>query len=255
MRFITTSLRKLVDNFSEVIHKVKRKECRCSFKYESVKNNFMECKCLSCNKYYQEKLNEELKKKSEDTFRFFDNDINKFMLLLRKVVYPYDHMNEWERFNEIDLPEKEKLYNRLNMEDIAELDYVNVKRVYKDLEMKNFGEYHDSYLKSDVLFLADVFENIRKMCLEIYELYPAKFISVPDLAWQAALKKAQVKSDLIADIYMLLMIKKGIRGRICNAAHHYAKANNKYMQDYDENKQSSCLNYQDVNNFQSWAMS
>ena len=126
MRFITTSLRKLVDNFSEVIHKVKRKECRCSFKYESVKNNFMECKCLSCNKYYQEKLNEELKKKSEDTFRFFNNDINKFMLLLRKVVYPYDHMNEWERFNEIDLPEKEKLYNRLNMEDIAELDYVNV---------------------------------------------------------------------------------------------------------------------------------
>ena len=81
------------------------------------------------------------------------------------------------------------------------------------------------------------------------------FQSLPDLAWQAALEKAQVKSDLITDIYMLLIIKKGIRGRICNAAHHYGKANNKYMQDYDENKQSSYLNYQDVNNFQSWAMS
>ena len=115
--------------------------------------------------------------------------------------------------------------------------------MYKDLEMKNFGEYDDSYLKSDVLFLAAVFENVRKMCLEIYELYPAKFISVPELAWQAALKKTQVKSDLITDIYMLLMIEKSIRGRICNAAHHYTKANNKYMQDYDENKQSSYLNY------------
>ena len=125
------------------------------------------------------------------------------MLLLRKGVYPYDHMNEWERFKEIALPKREKLYNRLNIEDITEVDYVHAKKVYKDFEIKNLGEYRDLYLKSNVLLLADVFENFRKTVLEIYELDPAKFISTPSLVWKTALKKTQVKLDLITDIYML----------------------------------------------------
>ena len=125
------------------------------------------------------------------------------MLLLRKGVYPYDHTNEWERFKEIALPKKEKLYNRLNIEDITEVDYVHAKRVYKDFEIKNLGEYRDLYLKSNVLLLADVFENFRKTVLEIYELDPAKFISTPSLVWKTALKKTQVKLDLITDIDML----------------------------------------------------
>ena len=125
------------------------------------------------------------------------------MLLLRKSVYPYDHMNEWERFKEIALPKREKLYNRLNIEDITEVDYVYAKKVYKDFENKNLGEYRDLYLKSNVLLLADVFENFRKTVLEIYELDPAKFISTPSLVWKTALKKTQVKLDLITDIDML----------------------------------------------------
>ena len=125
------------------------------------------------------------------------------MLLLRKGVYPYDHTNEWERFKEIALPKKEKLYNRLNIEDITEVDYVHAKKVYKDFEIKNLGEYRDLYLKSNVLLLADVFENFRKTVLEIYELDPAKFISTPSLVWKTALKKTQVKLDLITDIDML----------------------------------------------------
>ena len=125
------------------------------------------------------------------------------MLLLRKGVYPYDHTNEWERFKEIALPKKEKLYNQLNIEDITEVDYVHAKRVYKDFEIKNLGEYRDLYLKSNVLLLADVFENFRKTVLEIYELDPAKFISTPSLVWKTALKKTQVKLDLITDIDML----------------------------------------------------
>ena len=92
------------------------------------------------------------------------------------------------------------------------------------------------------------------MCLEIYELDPIKFFSAPDLAWQAALKKIQVELDLLTDIDMHLMIKKVIRGEICNTIHH-AKANNKYMSDCDENKESSYLNYWDVNNLYGWAMS
>ena len=96
------------------------------------------------------------------------------------------------------------------------------------------------YFRSDVLLLADVFENFPKMCLEIYKLDPIKFISVPGLVWQAALKKKQVELDLLTDVEMLLMIEKVIRGGICNAIHRYAKASNKYMSDYkDENKKSS----------------
>ena len=86
------------------------------------------------------------------------------------------------------------------------------KRVFKDFEIKNLGEYHDLYLKSDTLLLADVFENFSKMCLNIYQLDPAKFLSAPGLAWQAALKKTVVKLELLTDIDMLLMVEKGIRG-------------------------------------------
>ena len=86
------------------------------------------------------------------------------------------------------------------------------KRVFKDFEIKNLGEYHDLYLKSDTLLLADVFENFSKMCLNIYQLDPAKFLSAPGLAWQAALKKTAVKLELLTDIDMLLMVEKGIRG-------------------------------------------
>ena len=96
-------------------------------------------------------------------------------------------MNDWENFNEASLPEKEDFYNHLNMEDITNGDYTHAKRVCKDFEIKNLGEYHDLYVQSDTLLLADVFENFRSMCLEIYELDPSKFLSAPGLAWQAAL--------------------------------------------------------------------
>ena len=103
-------------------------------------------------------------------------------MLPRKAVYAYDYMNDWERFNEIALPEKEKLYSNLNMEDITDVDYACAKKIYKNPEMKILGEYHDLYLRSDVLLVADVFEDFRKMCLETFELGPAKFISAPVLA-------------------------------------------------------------------------
>ena len=111
------------------------------------------------------------------------------------------------------------------------------------------------YVESETLLLADVFENFINMCLEIYELDPAKILSAPVLAWQVALKKTKVKIDLLTDIDILLMVEKGIRGGICNAIYWYAKANNKYMNDYDENKESSHINYWDVNNLYGWAMS
>ena len=94
------------------------------------------------------------------------------------------------------------------------------------------------YLNSDTLLLADVFENFTKICLKIYHLDPVKFLSAPELAWQAALKKTEVKLELLTDIDMLLMVEKGIRRGICHAIHRYAKTNNKYMKDYDKHRES-----------------
>ena len=163
-------------------------------------------------------------------------------------------MDDWEKFNETILSEKEEFHSNLNMENITDAYYNHEKRVYTDLEIKTFGEYHDLYLKSDTLLLADIFENFRKMYLIIYELDLVKFLSVPGLAWQAALKKTEVKLELLTDIDMLLMVEKGIRGGICHAAHWYAKANNKHVKDYNKNKESY-LNYWDVNDLYEWAMS
>ena len=116
------------------------------------------------------------------------------------------------------------------------------------LEIKNRGEYHDLYVQSDTLLLSDVFENFRNKCLEIYELDPIYFVSAPGLAWQACLKKTEVKLELITDYDMLLMIEKGIRGGICQATHRYAKANNKYMKNCNKNIESSYIDYSDANN-------
>ena len=189
-------------------------------------------KCLCCNKDYSNKLDKELKKKFKNTFKFFNNDINNPILLLRKGFYPYEYMDDWEKFIETTLPEKEEFYSSLSMEEFTDADYMHGKRVCKDFKIKNLGEYHDWYLKSDTVILADVFKNFRKMCLKTYELDPVKFISAPGLAWQAALKKAKVNLELLIDIDMLLIIEKGIREGICAAIHWYAKANKK---DYDKN--------------------
>ena len=106
-------------------------------------------------------------------------------------------------------------------------------------EAKNLGEYHDLYVHSDTLLLADVFENFRNMCLKVYELDPAKFLSATGLAWQAALKETIVKFDLLTDNDTLLMAEKDIRGGIFHSIYRYRKANNNYMKDYDKKKKSS----------------
>ena len=107
------------------------------------------------------------------------------------------------------------------------------------------------YLKSGTFLWLMFLKTSEKM----YHLDPVKFFSAPGLAWQAALKKTEVKLELLTDIDMLLMVEKGIRGGTCHAIHQYAKANNKYMKDYDKNKESSYLKYWDVNNLYGWAMS
>ena len=127
--------------------------------------------------------------------------------------------------------------------------------VFKRFKLKNLGEYHDLYVQSDTLLLADVFENFRNKCFKVSELDPAHFLSLPRLAWQACLKKTSVKLELLTDYDMLLMVEEGIRGGVCHAIHRYAKANNKYMKNYDKNEESSYIQYLDANYLYGWAMS
>ena len=144
-------------------------------------------------------------------------------------------MDSWERFDEEVLPDKEAFCSSVNIEDITDIDYRHSRRIYKEFDNKNLGDYHDLYVQGDTL-LADVFDNFRNKCIDIYELHPAHFSSVTGLAWQACLKKTKVKLELLTDIYMLIMVEKGIRGGIYHAIHRHAKANNKYIKNYDKSK-------------------
>ena len=164
-------------------------------------------------------------------------------------------MDSWERFDETSLPDKEAFYSELNLEDITDKDYEHAQKVWKVFGIKNLGGYHDLYVQSDTLLLADVFENFRNKCIEIYELDPAHFLSAPGLAWQACLKKTKVELELLTDIDMLLMIENVIRGGIFQAIHRHAKVNNKYMKNYDKDIPSSYLVYLDASKLYGWAMS
>ena len=162
-------------------------------------------------------------------------------------------MDGWDKFNEKIIPSKELFYSNLTLENISEVDYMHANNVFKTFELKNLGEYHDLYVRSDTLLVADVFENCRQSCLKNYELDPAHFVSLPGLAWQACLKKTNVELR-ITDYDMFLMVEEGIRGRICHAMQSYAKANNKCMKDYDKKKKSSYIQYLDANNLYGKAM-
>ena len=137
--------------------------------------------CFECKKNFKKNFNKNLIKRFASTYEFCDRDINKFILLLRKGVYPYECMDSWERFDEKLLPEK-TFYSSLNMEDITDVDYRHAKIVNKEFNNKNLGDYYDLYVQSDTSSLADVLENFRNT-YDIYELDAAKFLSAPGLVW------------------------------------------------------------------------
>ena len=258
-RFMASSLSKLVDNFSEGIHNNKCSDCGSNLDYIKTaaerKNEKLILECYNCKQRYKKNINKALIKRFASTYSFCNNDLNKFILLLRKGVYPYEYIDNWERFNETSLHSKESFYSNLSMEDIDDIDYRHGNNVFNKFKLNNLGDYHDLYVQSDTLLLADVFENFRDMCLKEYELDPAHFLSLPGLAWQACLKKTNIELELLTDYDMLLMVEKGIRGGICHSIHRYAKANNKYMKNYNNNEESSYIQYLDANNLYGWAMS
>ena len=135
---------------------------------------------------------EKLKERFSNIYKFSRHDNNKFILFLRKGVYPYEYMDDWEKLNETLLPEKEDFYSHLDVEDVSDADHASIIRVCKDFEIKFFGEYHDLYVQIDTLLLADVCKNFRNMCQEIHKLDSPKYFSA-GLAWQADFKKIKVK--------------------------------------------------------------
>ena len=245
------------DNLSEGLHNNKCGDCESCLDYIKTKNEKLILKCFNCKQYYEKGFNKTLIKRFASTYEFCNGNLNKFILLLRKGVYPYEYMDNWERFDETLLPSKEYFYSNLNMENIDDddIDYRHGNNVFKRFKLKNLGEYHNLYVQIDTLLLADVFENFRNTCLKVYELDPAHFLSLPGLAWQACLKKTNVKLEFLADYDMLLMVEEGIRGGICHSIHRYTKANNKYMENYNKNEESSYIQYLDANNLYGSAMS
>ena len=188
-------------------------------------------------------------------YGFDDYNESQYNLFTRKGTYLYAYMSSWDHFKETQLPPIEAFYSTLNMSNVSEDDYQHAQRVWKELGICNFGDYHDLYLQTNVILLANVFEAFGDTCLEHYSLDLVQFYKSTGLAWKACLKKTQIRLELLTDPDMLLMFECGIRGGITQAVYHYALANNPYMEDLcDPNEDTTYLQYLDTNNLYGWAM-
>ena len=235
-------------------------------------------KKITVDHYFSKKMGKLLPKKFEirfiDSLKFLSTSLNDLVsnlqpsdfknlnrvtknnssLLARKGVYPYDYVTSINKLKETKLPSKEDFYSKLYDQGISDEDYQHAIKVWNTFNCQTLQDYHDLYLKSDVLLLADVFENFRKTCLKHYKLDPCHYYTAPGLAWDACLKETKQKLELLEDYDMLMMFEQGIRGGISHISKRYAEANNKYMKDIDETKPSTFIQYVDANNLYGWAM-
>ena len=237
-----SKLSDLVDNLYEINNKdcktcLDRKNIKLECEFIGLKNTRLNYRCGECNGTSIKSINE-LTEKFLNTYQFCNDDLNKFVLLLRKGVYLCKYMDSWERFNETSLPPKKDFYSELMLEDISEKDHNHAQKVFQGY-CTDMDDYHDWYVQTDTFLPADIFE---------------KFID-KSIGWQACLKKTKVKLELLTDYHMLLMVEGGIREGTCQSTHRYAKVNDKYMKNYDKNIDSSYLMYLDKKNLYGWAMS
>ena len=189
-------------------------------------------------------LTKNLVSSSKTLFGFGGHSDLQYDLLTRKGVYPYEYISSWDRFEETQLPPINAFFSNLNMSLISEDDYQHAQKVCWKFGIRNLGDYHDLYLRTDVIVVADVFEAFRDTCLEHYKLDPVHFYTSPGLAWKACLKHTGITLELLTDPDMLLMFEHGIRGGITQVVCKYAAANNKYMGDnFDPNKYTTYLQY------------
>ena len=240
-------------------------ECKLTPSIKIIANNFEKYMSFSIGKHLRfidsfQFMSQSLDKLSsnllEDRFIYTERETDGDLTLLKKKgVYPYDYMDSFSRFNETELPKRKDFYSILNDTYISEDEYQHAQEVWDAFKIRNLGEYHDLYLKTDILLLVDVFENFRKTCLHHYRLDPSHYMSSPGLSWDAMLKMTKINLDLISDIDMQLFIEKGLRGGISYISHRHGKANNKYMRDFNPEEENSYLMYLDANNLYGWAMS
>ena len=168
-------------------------------------------------------------------------------LLTRKGVYPYEYINSWDRSEETQLPPIDVFYSNLNMSLISEEDYQHAQRVWKEFGIHNLGDYHDLYLRTDVVLLANVYDSFRDTCLKHYKLDPAHFYTSPGLAWKACLKCTGIRLEILTDPDMLLMFEQGIRGEITQTFRKYPSANNKYMGNtFKPNSESRMMRFANI---------
>ena len=226
-RFMVSSLDKLESNLCST-SEIQCDRCKDNMELINISSDYIaSLECQKCRTKKTKDLDEgALKKNFNHTSRFWGCD-EKFCLMIRKGVYPYEYMDRWEKFEETSLPPKDSFYSRLNMKGISDHDYEHAQ-IWNTMEKKALDWYHDTYLKTDVLPLADLFETFRNTCLKDYKLDPAHFYTSPGLAWQALLKTAaedcghekkrkdyesypdEFRPELPTDIDILLMFEKGI---------------------------------------------
>ena len=244
------SLERLVDNLSEI------NKCKCDD--ESLKNikvtygksnnrKIIRTTCKTC-KSRQDQQYRRLISKFPNTFTLCRNNVEKFLLLLRKVVYAYDYMNSTNKFIETELPTIDKFYSKLKGGNIGTDDYNHAKKVWDLFKLNNLREYHDLYVCADTAQLSDVFVNFRNLCLKDYNLDPAYFLSAPSLAFEGMLKTNKVRIELFTDIDMIKITQKAIRGGLTQVVERHAVANHKYLPSYDKSKKSIFLQYLDASN-------
>ncbi len=157
-------------------------------------------------------------------------------------------MDSFSKFQETSLPPKDAFFSSLTDSGISNEDYLHAQKVWSTFNIVDLGAYHDLYVKTDVLLLADVFENFRKLTLDFYKLDASHMMTSPGLAWQAALKMTDVKMDLLKDLDMHLFIEKGIRGGVSMITHRHSRANHPQCPTYDSTKPEKHILYLDANN-------
>jgi hypothetical protein len=190
-----------------------------------------------------------------DDFQEIQKNFSDYQLLLQKGIYPYEYIDSFEKFSETSLPSKSAFFNKLTNTNISDEQYEHAHKIWGKYGIQNLGQYSDLYLKTDVLLLADIFENFRKECLQTYTLDPAHYFTAPGLSWDAMLKYTQIELDLLTDIEMVHFLRKGIRGGITQCTEKISDANNKYMKNYDSNAETKFNIYLDANNLYGHAMS
>ena len=275
--FLIEELMKYEDDYNKVKPLSKNSEEYISIDYGS---NYKKLRFLDSYRFMLKSLSDIAK--SMDDFPILEQEFNcDVSLLKQKGYYPYEYIDSTERLKENKLPPKSAFYSTLTKTEMSDKEYEHVQKVWIYYKCKLLLDYHNLYLKTDVLILADAFEKYRNFFLENHEIDPCYCFSAPGLTWQCGLKYTEVELELLTDYEMLLMVENGIRGGFSGVlGPRYVKAFNKYTLNYhnenrilDENEMKECLEalkngkdlndflekkyllYLDANNLYGWAMS